>query len=828
VLGGGRQYKAICRGQEASITPISALISSGESFTQDLKFASRQLWRSPGFAIVALLTLAVGIGVNSAVFTVANTALFKGFPLVQDNHRVVYLTTTKNAVSYPDYQDWQSQAESFAGIALVRGVFSTFSNDGVAPATYFTTQVTANAFTLLGVKPILGRDFLPSDQHPGAAPVVILRNDLWRSRFAASPSIIGATVRLNGVPTTVIGVMPVDFSFPENQALWTPLVPTEPALKRETFYARYAFGRLAQGATRDSAAAEMETIGRRLASTYPDTNDNRFPILHDFREFFIGDNGTKTYQALWGAVGLVLLIACGNVANLLLNRSIRRARDMSVRLALGAGRGQIVRLILLESLLLSGLAGIVGWWIAQLCVRAYVLAQVSGVTAVLSYTADAQFLGYAVVVSIGSGVLVSVPAALWMTRSNINHTLQDNGRGVAGGGRTKHFADLLIAAEIALALIVLAGAGLMARSVFNVHAAKIGVNPANVLTMSMYIPREQYPGSVQQISFYQRLIARLEVIPGVQFVAIASVPPTDRAAHAPYEMANAVSVEGRAQSTVGQMTVSPEYFRTMEASIVSGRDFNDLDGPSSAPVGIVNQSFVRRHSPAEPVLGKRLRLFQDGKFQALTIVGVASDIVQSDRTRQDAEPLVYVPYQQRPQQNMFVFARTRVEPAALVTEFSAQVYEMDANLPVPGLMPLADRFSRAYRFESTMTTVFVVFASLALSLAVVGLYAIVAHSVRTRTREIGIRRALGASTSQIRSLVLSEAAVPLVVGLTTGILVSVALAPVLEPILVRVSSVDPATLAAASLTLAVSAAAGCLLPTRHALQIDPAITLRHE
>ena len=367
-----------------------------------------------------------------------------------------------------------------------------------------------------------------------------------------------------------------------------------------------------------------------------------------------------------------------------------------------------------------------------MCVRTY-WRKSSGVTAVLSYSADAQFLGYAMAISIGSGVLVSLPAALWMTRSNINHTLNDNGRGVAGGGRAKRFADLLIAAEIALALIVLTGAGLMARSVFNVYAANIGINAKNVLTMSMYIPREHYPDSRRAGLFFRRLVARLEAVPGVQSVALASVPPTEAAARAPYEMANASPFEEGSQSTVAQMTVSPGYFRTLEASIVSGREFSELDGPSSALVGIVNQSFVRRHSPMEPVLGKRLRLFQDGKPQAwFTIVGIASDIVQDDRTRQNAEPLVYVPYQQRPQQNMFVFARTRVDPAALATEFSAQVYAMDANLPVPALMPLADRFARAYGFERNMTAVFMVFAAIALLLAVVGLYAIVAHSVRTR------------------------------------------------------------------------------------------------
>jgi len=772
--------------------------------------------------------LALGIGVNIAMFTVANTALFKGFSEVRENDRILYLTTTKNAVSYPDYQDWQSHARSFDSIAMARGVFTTLGSDSGAPATYFTTQVTANAFTLLGVKPMLGRDFLPSDQHAGAMPVVILRHDLWKSRFAGSPTITGTAIRLNGVSTVVIGVMPPTFSFPEDQSLWTPLVPTGAALRRETFSARYVFGRLAQGATRESATAELETIGRQLATAYPNTNSGRAPVVHDFREFFIGENGTKMYKALWGAVALVLLIASGNVANLFLNRSMRRSREISVCLALGARRTQVVRSILLESALLSAAAGFVGWWIAKQCVGAYVSAQAGTPTAALSYTADIQLLVYAIVVSMIAGSLVGLPAALWMTRSSSNHTLKDNSRGVAGAPRARRFASLLIAAEIALALIVLTGAGLMVRSVFNVYTANIGVNPTNVLTMAMYVPPESYPGGAEQISFYQRLAARLQGVPGVQSVAIASVAPTDRAGRAPYAIRNAISTDKEAQPTVGRMIVGPGYFKTMEASIVSGRDFNDFDDSSAAPVAIVNQSFVRHNSATAPVLGTRIQLFQDANPQSLTIVGIASDIVQSDRTRQDAEALVYVPYLQRPQPNMFVFARTGVQPAALATAFSGQVEAMDANLPVPGLMPLADRFARAYRFERNMTTILMGFAALALLLAVVGLYAVVAHSVGMRYREIGIRRALGASTVQIRNLVLREAAVPLVAGLTIGVSVSVALAPLLQPILVRVSGVDPAILSTASVTLAIGAVAACLLPARHALQIDPATILRND
>jgi putative ABC transport system permease protein len=772
--------------------------------------------------------LALGIGVNIAMFTVANTALFKGFSEVRENDRILYLTTTKNAVSYPDYQDWQSHARSFDSIAMARGVFTTLGSDSGAVATYFTTQVTANAFTLLGVKPILGRDFLPSDQNAGATPVVILRHDLWKSRFAGSPTIIGSAIRLNGVSTVVIGVMPPTFSFPEDQSLWTPLVPTEAALRRETFFARYAFGRLAQGATRESATAEMETIGRQLATAYPKTNSDRSPAVYDFREFFIGEDSTKTYKALWGAVALVLLIASGNVANLLLNRSMRRSHEIAVCLALGARRVQVIRSILLESALLSGAAGIGGWWIAKQCVGAYVSAQAGTATAALSYTADMQLILYAVVISVVAGSVVCLPAALWMTRPSTNHILKDDSRGVAGAPRTKRWADVLIAAEIALALVVLTGAGLMARSVFNVYTANIGVNPTNVLTMSMYVPPESYPGKAEQISFYQRLAARLQGVPAVQSVAIASVAPTDRAAHAPYAIGKASLTDKGAQPTVGRMIVGPGYFKTMEASIVSGRDFDDFDDSSAAPVAIVNQSFVRQHSAAEPVLGTRIQLLQDANPQSFTIVGIASDIVQSDRTRQNVEALVYVPYLQRPQPNMFVFARTRVEPAALATAFATQVDAMDANLPVPGLMPLADRFARAYRFERNMTTILVGFAALALLLAVVGLYAVVAYSVGARSREIGIRRALGATSRQIRSLVLLEAAVPLAAGLTIGVAVSAALAPLLQPILVRVSGVDPAILSTASVILAVGAAAACLLPARHALNIDPATILRND
>lgn len=435
-------------------------LESLDGLVQDVRYAARSLRRSPGFTLTAVLTLAIGIGVNTAVFTVMNAVLFKGFPLVRDNDRVLYITTNRSAVYYPDFADWRALAKSFEGMALVRGVFKTLNGEGDVPETYFATEATADIFKVLGVKPILGRDFTPSDAQPGAAPVVMLRYDLWERRFGKDPAIIGRAVRLSGVPTTVIGVMPPGFSFPENQNLWTPLVPTPAALRRDTFYARYTFGRMADGVTR------------------------------------------------------------------------------------------------------SG-----------------------GPTHVL-------------------------------------HAVLQRRRG---------------------------------------HHADIGVSTANVLTTSLYIPHDRYPSGEAQISFYQRLETRVEALPGVESVAIGSVAPTEYAgAPRPYELSGVPPIDERRRPTVPNLVVSPDYFRTLGAAVLSGRGFNDFDRASSVPVAIVNEQFARRNWPGEDPLGKRLRLFEgEARGAWRTVVGVVSDIVQNDPTRQEFGPLVYVPYDQRPAEYVRVCANSR-------------------------------------------------------------------------------------------------------------------------------------------------------------------------
>ncbi len=801
-----------------------------EVWLQEVRYSLRTLRRNPGVTAVAAAMLAVGIGINAAVFTVINAALFDGYPLVHRNDRIVRITTTRDSIYYPDFEDWRSEAASFEGMALVRGVFHTLNDEGGAPETFFTTEVTGNTFRLLGVRPMLGRDFARSDERPGAGRVVILRYDMWVRRFAADPAIVGQTVRIDGLPTSVIGVMPQGFSFPASQDLWTPLVPTPAALRRETGYARYAFARLADGVTVENARAEMDTIGRRLATAYPHTNEGVAPVVKAFDEWFLSPGARTLYKAMWGAVGFVLLIICANVANLLVEQAMGRSREIAIRLALGAGRWRIVRQFLVESLLLSILGGAAGWWLARAGLRIYASARV-GNDVVSSVAMDHRVLAYLTAISTASGLLAGLASATHLTRLSASSTAKDQGRGIAGGKRAARLSRLLVATEVVLAVALLASAGVIVRSFLNVSAANLGVDTANVLTMSLYIPPDRYPSPDARVSFYRELGTRLRALPGVESLGLATAAPTDYTPRVAYELAESPWVEGQSRPSIAESVVTTGYFRTLRARLISGREFDDSDRASTMPVAIVNRQFASRVWPGGAPLGKRLRLFRlpaNAPTPWLTVVGVVSDIVQNDRTRQTFDPLVYVPYAQQPAPNMFAFARTSVPPASLAAAARRQIYAMDPDLPVPALMPLTERLNRAMAFERDVTVLCLFFALVALALASVGLYAAVSHSVRRRVQEIGIRMAIGATGRDILALVFMQGALPVGTGLSVGLAVSFAINRVLKAQLVGVSPADPVTLAAASAVLVLSAALGCWIPARHAMRVDPATALKHE
>ena len=811
----------------------------------DIRYALRMFRQNPGFTVVAVTMLAVGIGVNAAVFTVTRTVLFTGgYHSIERADRIVYINSQKNRqyynVSYPDFEDWRAQAKSFEGMGAVVGWATITLKDTSGYAeSYIASRISANTFQLLGRHPIIGRDFSSSDEMPGAAPVTILSYGFWEGRYGKDPTIIGHTLLINdGPPTTVIGVMPEGFSFPQNQALWLPLVPTPDLQRRDSRnIIWFTFGRLVEGVSIEKARSEMEVIASRLASTYPKTNQDFGTRLSRFSEFNVNVNATKIYGAMWGAVGFVLLIACANLANLVLASALGRSREISVRIALGAGRLRIVRQLLIESVLLSVTGGVCGWGIARWGVRAYELAANPPVERwnhnLLTYAMDYRVLGYLMAMSIGTGLLFGLAPAFRVSRLDLQTALKDGGRGATGGRRVKRLSGLLVIGEVALAVVLLCGAGVMIRSFLNMTTG-LGVRTANTLTMLLNLPEAKYPGREAQTSFFERLKTRLEAIPGVESISIASVLPRGFAGRRPYALTGSDPVDEQNRPTVKLIVIGQDYFRTLGAMVRSGREFNKLEAASGVPVAVVNQRFASQHWPGEDPVGKRLRLFNGETPEAwLTVVGVVSNIIQNDFDRHEmVSPLVYLPYTQRPRgAGMWVLVQTPLPAGALVNAFRREINALDPDLPISeGPYPLAERMAvdDFYAETRNQAVLYLIFAAIALMLASIGLYAVIAHSVSQRTQEIGIRTAMGATARDILALVFRQGMLPVWIGLTLGLVAALAVIPILKSQLVQVSPADPITIVVASVTLIVAATLGCLIPARRAAKVDPLVALRCE
>lgn len=800
-----------------------------DGMVQDVRHAVRALRRSPSFTLTAIATLALGMGVNAAVFTLTNAVLFKGFPLVDGNDRLVYISSRGYGccASYPDFEDWRAQAKSFTGMGVVHGFGAALSDDTGFAEECAATEISAETFGIVGQQPLIGRDFTPSDEVAGAAPVAILNHRLWERRYGKDPGIVGRSVRINGLPTTIIGVMPEGFSFPQNQDVWLALVRSADTQKRENRDLWFAFGRMVDGATVESVRAEMDAIGRQLAIAYPQTNQANPPVVQTFAQFFVGPNAATIYAAMWGAVGFVVLIACANLANLTLARAIGRAREVSLRLALGAGRWRIVRQLIIESVMLSLTSGLVGWWIAKWGVRAYALADRPW--RVLDYAMDARVLGYVVVMSVGTGLLFGFAPALRLSRLDANTTLKDGGRGITGGRCGRHVSALLVIAEMALAIVLLAGAGVMIRSFLKIYHADFGVKTADVLALLLPLPEARYPAPDARAAFFERVTARLEAVPGVDSVALASGLPAGRTSRVSFELADAPAVEAQSRPTTGLVSVSPGYFGTLGATLRGGRDFTDADRDRMPAVAIVNERFASQYWPGEDPLGKRLRVFDKPvTVEWLTVVGVVSNIVQDGAARAQFDPLLYVPYRQRPTSALWVLAHTHFAPAALATAFRRELAAVDSDLPIGNLWTLTAWLEWPYREHSNFTALFLIFAAIALLLASVGLYAVIAHSVSQRTQEIGVRMAVGATAGDILGPVLIQGLSPLAIGLAIGLAASFTLNRLLTTELVQVSPMDPLAYAGATMVLVVSATIGCMIPALRAIHVDPVVALRHE
>jgi putative ABC transport system permease protein len=801
----------------------------------DIRFGLRRLLKNPGFTLVALATLAAGIGVNGTVFTITNAIMFKGLPFANAD-RIVYLSmqNTQRAdqfvgVSFPDFRDWRARARSYEGMAAFSGTQLNVGGDDNLSEVYPAAQLTANGFSVIGVRPVLGRDFTSRDDQPGAPGVTMLTYGLWQRRYGKDPAVIGKVVRINGAPTTIVGVMPADFTFPFNVDLWIPL-PTTPNSEKRDVRNLGVYAALREGTSVASARAELATMWADLQRAYPATGANFTARVQTYQEQVVGSDLGTIFYAMLVAVGFVLLIACANVANLQLGRAVGRAREIAMRVAIGATRGQIVRQLLVESVLLSLGAGLVGLVIAYWGARAFDLTITPmGKPRWMVMSLDARVLAYLASISLGTGILFGLVPALRLSRLEVHTALKDGSRGAGTGARNRRLAATLVVTELALAVVLLAGAGLMIRSFLNVYRAPLGVNSSHVLTARLALPIARYSGPERQVAFYERLKGRLEAVPGVSVAAIGTTLPTGGSMTLPYELDGAPAVDPQRRQTLAAIVVSPDYFRVWEVKPVRGRAFTEADGVTGPPVVLVNEAFASKIWPNEDALAKRLRVFNGPNADPwLSVVGVMPNIVHNDISPRKIDPVIYLPYRQKPMAGIVVIARTTVLPGTLSTAFRREIQTLDADLPIFNLWTMEERLQRNYSFTGVIGSLFVIFAVLALLLASVGLYAVIAYSVSQRVQEIGVRMALGATARAILRLVFQQGLLQLAIGLAIGLAGAVAMTRVLRSVLIGVSPGDPSAFLLAAAVLALTAAFGTFLPARRAMRVDPVVALRDE
>ena len=799
---------------------------------QDVRYALRVLRNNPGFSAVVISALALGIGANTTVFTLVNAVLFRGLPF-ENADRIMHMTSSnvsKNrnniGVSYPDLVDWRAATKSLDGIGAMTGGRISYSDGAGTPEQYRSSQITANAFDLIGQKPILGRGFNAGDEKPGAPAVAILSHGVWKSRYGLDSKVIGRTARMDEIPTVIIGVMPEGFKFPFNDDLWRPFIPTADSEKRDRRNLQ-AFGRLALGATVTDARAEMDTVARRLESEYKKTNQGVGIVVKPFNDQANGGNIRTIFLALLGAVGFVLLIACANVANLMLARSIARGREMSIRAALGAGRWRVMRQLLVESLILGLIGGALGLFLAIWGVKAFDLAVANvGKPYWVVFSMDYRVFAYLAGICVVTSILFGLAPAIQAARLDVNENLKEGGRGNAGG-RSRFLSSSLVVFELALALILLVGAGLMVRSFLIIYGMMDQVDGNPILTSRISLNSTKYPKPDSVLAFHDRLLPRLASLPGVEAVTLTNSLPMAGAAGWNFEIEGQPSDPDKRPSVAG-LIVTPEYFRVVNRPLIRGRVFTSADGLTGKESVIINQRFAAKYWPNQDPLGRRIRLHRTEAQPWMTVVGISPDIRQNDPQRSELEPVIYVPYRQDPSRGYSIMARTRVDPSTLGEAFRREVQAIDQDLPLFEVMPLQGFYYQMRWPFRVFGTLFALFAGIALVLAGVGLYGVMAYSVSRQTQEIGVRMALGATPRSVLTMVFRRSLVQLAIGVVLGLAGAFGVSRVLSGLLVQVSPTDPVTFTIVSVVLVATGICACIVPARRALKVDPVIALRYE
>jgi predicted permease len=806
-----------------------------DGILQDLRYAIRTLVQNPAFTALTIVCLALGIGVNSTIFSVVDTVAIRPLPFDRP-HELVALYTTQRAngvdqggVSYLDLQDWRARTHSFADMAAHNGRSLTLS-DGDEPERFQGGTVTWNLFPMLGIQPVLGRQFRPEEDRPGGPRVVMLGYGVWQRRYASDPGIIGRTVTVNGNLHTVIGVMPPRFQFPELTQLWIALTPLEYAGERSSRNLQ-VYARLKSDTALSAARADLSGVAAQLENEQSEDKGWGATAL-TLRDDFVPSDVRLVVFTMMGAVTLVLVIACANVANLLLSRATVRQREIAVRAALGAGRGRIVRQLLTESVLIAMSSAPLGVALAYIGLQ-WLTASIppqSQVPYYIDWSMNPRIVAYTGIVAVVTGIIFGLAPAIQAARTNLQGSLKDGGRG-AGGSQARHrLRAALVVAEIALSLVLLVGASLFVRSFLNLQEARAGLETSALMTMRFYMPGDQYDAPDAMARRVQDVVRRLEMLPGVIAASASNMVPYSGGGSDAPVLPEGATLSKEQQPLVSTFGVTPHLLRTLNISLIAGRDFTDQEGAERSPVAIVNQVLAHRLWPeASNAVGQRFRITTDSSGQWITVIGVVPDFrlftVKSGRP----PPYAFLSYPHDPARNTGLTIRVAgAAPASITAAVREEIRKSDPTMPMFAVRTGDEARTNSYWQYRLFGWMFSIFGAIALLLAAIGIYGVLSYAVAQRTQEIGVRMALGASRQKVFSLIVGDGARLAAIGIALGVVGAIGVTRVVVSLLYNVSPTDPLSFGATALFLTMVALVASYVPAHRATSVDPMIALRAE
>jgi predicted permease len=806
---------------------------------QDARYALRRLVEARWFTLAAVAALAIGIGANAMGFTIVNAVLLRALPF-EDSDAIVALQSNlenggQTGVSYPDIEDILDQSRTLSHVVGIVGSNINLSDEGRDPERIQGSYVSGGFFDMLRVTPVLGRTFTEEDDRPGAAPVIVIGYSVWQNRYAGDRDVLGRTVRVNSLVSTIVGVMPQGMQFIENVDLWIPKdnLPPESEVENRGNRGRTVIGRLAPGATLQQAREEIAIIGERLADAYPETNTGIRPIVLDFETWYNGGQITVLFSMIMGAVIFVLLIACANVANLMLAKSADRTREIAVRVSLGATRGRIVRQLLVESLIIALLAGLVGLVIGLGGIRWFDgVTQNVGKPYWMVFTLDPVVFGYVAAVCLATAVAFGLAPALQVSKTDVNEVLKEGTRGGTGGRRSRRVASAFVIGEVVLTLVLLSGAAFFSRSFQNLYAMEDDLDTQDLLIMQIYLPLTKYPEGPEQLAVLADFADRLQDVAGIEASALVSSPPLMGGNRQGVELDGRVREPDETPPPTTVVTVSEGYLATLRLAPTQGRDFNRADGEPGSETVLVNERFAELYLGDGEALGRRVRVgageSADPAEGWLTVVGVVPDVRQAAIEDEETDPVVYRPLRGNPGRSMALLVRAQGDAGAATSEVRRTMRAVEPDVPVFDVQTLDESLAENRLMFAIFGVMFSAFAGAALLLSTVGLYSITARSVIQRTREFGIRISLGAEPREIRRLALRRVLVQLAIGIPIGLAGAYGVGNLLEGLLVQITAGDPLILGSIATLLAAIAVVACLVPAKRAASVDPVTALRVE